>query len=132
MTPAPIARFMASLFTNFAGEVALLDPGAGVGSLTSAFVERAIRPEAGCRSLLVHTYELDSALKPHLAATLADCAQSSRTADVRFDWAIFTDDFVEAGAHQLLEDDTLFAVSRQRYSHCIMNPPYRKISNNSE
>lgn len=132
MTPAPIARFMASLFTNFAGEVALLDPGAGVGSLTSAFVERATRPEAGCRSLLVHTYELDAALKPHLAATLADCAQLSRTADVLFDWAIFADDFVEAGVHQLLEDNTLFAAPRQCYSHCIMNPPYRKISSDSE
>lgn len=132
MTPAPIARFMASLFTNFAGEIALLDPGAGVGSLTSAFVERATRMETGCRSLLVHTYELDAALKPHLAATLADCAQASRTADIPFDWAIFADDFIQAGVHQLLDDNTLFAAPRQRYSHCIMNPPYRKISSDSE
>jgi len=80
----------------------------------------------------VHTYELDAALKPHLAATLADCAQLSRTADVLFDWAIFADDFVEAGVHQLLEDNTLFAAPRQCYSHCIMNPPYRKISSDSE
>ncbi len=51
MTPAPIARFMASLFTDLSEAVSLLDPGADVGSLTSAVVDRAIHP-ALCRSLI--------------------------------------------------------------------------------
>ena len=43
MTPAAIAEFMASLFSpcNDTSEIRLLDPGAGVGSLTAAFVQRA-------------------------------------------------------------------------------------------
>ncbi len=39
MTPAPIGRFMASLFSDFSGDLHVLDPGAGVGSLTAALVE---------------------------------------------------------------------------------------------
>ena len=40
MTPVSIGRFMASLFDAVSGEVRLLDPGARVGSLSAAFIER--------------------------------------------------------------------------------------------
>ena len=43
MTPAPICLFMASLFDDIKGDIKLLDPGCGVGSLSAAFVERALR-----------------------------------------------------------------------------------------
>ena len=36
MTPTPIGRFMASLFGNVSGDIRVLDPGAGVGSLSAA------------------------------------------------------------------------------------------------
>lgn len=39
MTPAPIGHFMAGLFSDTSGEIRLLDAGAGIGSLTAAFVE---------------------------------------------------------------------------------------------
>ena len=45
LTPSRIATFMASLFEDFPQHTRLLDPGAGVGSLTDAFVSRFI--EAG-------------------------------------------------------------------------------------
>ncbi len=39
MTPAPVAEFMATLFAPVTQpEIRLLDPGAGVGSLTAAFL----------------------------------------------------------------------------------------------
>jgi len=37
-TPPTVARFMASLFREPVGEIRLLDAGAGVGTLTAAFV----------------------------------------------------------------------------------------------
>jgi hypothetical protein len=40
MTPSSVAHFMASLFQSLNGDIRLLDPGAGVGSLTSALVDR--------------------------------------------------------------------------------------------
>ena len=39
-TPVAVAHFLASLFDLKPGPATLLDPGAGVGSLTSAFVAR--------------------------------------------------------------------------------------------
>ena len=45
MTPAPICLFMASLFDDIKGDITLLDPGCGVGSLSAAFIERALMPE---------------------------------------------------------------------------------------
>ena len=41
MTPSQIAGFMAGLFT-YGKSACLLDAGAGIGSLTSAFLDRAI------------------------------------------------------------------------------------------
>lgn len=42
MTPTKVAEFMASLFpaTDNCGDIRLLDAGAGIGSLTAAFLER--------------------------------------------------------------------------------------------
>ena len=40
LTPAPVADFMASLFTPLPDKVRLLDAGAGAGALTSALVSR--------------------------------------------------------------------------------------------
>lgn len=42
LTPAPVARFMAGQFHNLSGHISLLDPGAGVGALTAAVVERLL------------------------------------------------------------------------------------------
>ena len=39
-TPPDVARFMANLFGAIPGEYLLLDPGAGIGTLTVAFCER--------------------------------------------------------------------------------------------
>ena len=47
MTPTPIGRFMAILFNDLAGKLHILDPGAGVGSLTAALVnEYAMLPSS--------------------------------------------------------------------------------------
>ena len=40
MTPTVVADFMATLFTHWPRHIVLLDPGAGIGSLTEAFAER--------------------------------------------------------------------------------------------
>lgn len=40
MTPSTVTGFMASLFNETSGVIELLDPGAGFGALTAAFVKR--------------------------------------------------------------------------------------------
>ena len=45
-TPPSVARFMASLFGDSLPEIRLLDAGAGVGTLTAAFVEELCHQDA--------------------------------------------------------------------------------------
>jgi adenine-specific DNA-methyltransferase len=54
MTPSPNREFfMAAMFRNWPPDIQLLDPGAGVGSLTSAFIrekdKRARRSQLGVK-----------------------------------------------------------------------------------
>ena len=42
-TPYPIAKFMSSLFPETDRKIKLLDPGAGIGTLSCSFMERIIK-----------------------------------------------------------------------------------------
>lgn len=110
LTPSPVARFMASLFTPMPNrDVKLLDPGAGIGSLTAAFLEHA-----HASRIDVTCYEIEQAFLPSLRETL------SAYPHVSFD--IHTRSFIE---------DAVRLVSRGAqpgYDFAILNPPYRKIS----
>ncbi|HRC87483.1 MAG TPA: N-6 DNA methylase, partial [Thermoanaerobaculia bacterium] len=120
-TPSPVADFLASLFELRDEPASLLDPGAGVGSLTAAFVARWARE---CTAPLETTScELDSSLHPHLGATLAQCELAgpvrSRALHSNFiEWAT-------EGLGGLRFDDP------PTFSHVVMNPPYRKLAHGS-
>lgn len=47
-TPAPIAHFMASLFSNLPPRIRLLDAGAGHGALTAVMLERSLLESVNC------------------------------------------------------------------------------------
>lgn len=130
MTPAPLARFMASLFRSLSGEIKLLDPGAGIGTLTSAFVEYAVR-QIRKPSIEAHAYEIDATMRRHLKATLEECDGFCRQLGADFQWQIHAEDFIEAGVQSLLYEHSLFGERLHRFSHCVMNPPYRKIKSDS-
>ncbi|MCS5880188.1 hypothetical protein LNP17_03645 [Klebsiella variicola subsp. variicola] len=72
MTPAPICLFMASLFDNIESDVKLLDPGCGVGSLSAAFVDRAL--SLGVERLEIEAYDIEEVMLPFLDNTLKSCA----------------------------------------------------------
>lgn len=129
MTAAPIAEFMASLFSPFRQqEIRLLDPGAGVGSLTAAFVQRACRESVRPRRLAVTAFEIDPLLQTPLHATLKDCAVAARAAGIQFSATVIPVDFIEH-ASQTLEGG-LFSQPLS-YTHVIANPPYKKIHSQS-
>src|SRR4030066_1458237 len=66
MTPSHIAAFMASLF-SYNGQARLLDAGAGVGSLTSAFFDQALQEGTAVDA---ETWEIDNTLGSYLKNTL--------------------------------------------------------------
>jgi adenine-specific DNA-methyltransferase len=108
MTPFKTAEFMASLFVNRDNAV-LLDAGAGIGSLTVAAsqVLNLRRAEA---------WEVDPVMVSYLKANLADLG-------------------VPTELHE--RDFILDAVDRiqfdlgTRFTHAILNPPYKKIGTDS-
>ena len=51
-TPYPIAKFMSSLFPATDKKIKLLDPGAGIGTLSCSFMERIIKEKWNTSSLI--------------------------------------------------------------------------------
>ena len=119
MTPSPIAAFMASLF-SYHGRVKLLDAGAGIGSLTSAFIDQALKNGT---MVDAEVWEIDNTLGDYLKTTLDEHVQHGQG---RIKTHIHASDFIE---------DATFSIQLgcgNRYTHAILNPPYRKICTNSK
>lgn len=125
-TPAPIADFLAELIELPAsGRLVLLDPGAGTGSLTAAVVARAIRGRASC-ALHCVAFEADEALHAPLARTFADCERTAAAEGVEVTTELRAEDFI---AWASAAASGAMSVERETFGACIMNPPYRKVSN---
>ncbi|HBP54178.1 MAG TPA: SAM-dependent methyltransferase [Synechococcus sp. UBA8638] len=116
MTPATVARFMASLFpASPLQNCSLLDAGAGRGALCGAFLHRWVTGGFGFASLDVTAYEVDDHLRERLARHLARYNNATSR--------IIPDDYIQlATAHGL---------RNQGYTHVILNPPYKKINSHS-
>lgn len=124
-TSAPISLFMASLFENIDGDVSLLDPGCGPGSLTAAFVDEAIR-RGKTRTIQLHAYDIEERIVPFINETLSICKKSAKAAGINIDTNFqFRDYILQAGGEAGLS-------GREQFTHCIMNPPYKKISASSK
>ncbi|MCY3560362.1 MAG: Eco57I restriction-modification methylase domain-containing protein [bacterium] len=123
-TPAPIASLLAGMFDPPAGPTRVLDPGAGVGSLTAALVDRAM--VAGWAvGLDVTAVEVDRDLLGALTATLHECTQVSSSVTAR----AVSADFVEWACQRL--DGGLFAPPHRGFDLAILNPPYQKLATSS-
>src|SRR2546421_4089793 len=70
MTPSAIATFMASLFQRWPDDARLLDPGAGIGSLSEAFARRYLEKKPRGARLRVTAYEIESLLAGYLTEHL--------------------------------------------------------------
>jgi adenine-specific DNA-methyltransferase len=123
LTPYSIAQFMASLFTKRTFEdCRLLDPGAGLGALTGAFIERWKAHQILAATLDVTAFEIDDRLRNRLSETVAERWQHE---GLRVQ--LIGGDFIEEAALSLLG----FGKDRRSFTHAILNPPYKKISTNS-
>jgi len=127
---AGVAAFMARLYRTWPTHVRLLDAGAGVGSLTAAFVEHAVSRKARPEAIDVTLYEVDPTLLKHLNSTVRLLAARCRERDVDLKALVSDDDFIDAGT-DLLQHDLLGVRQEPEFNRVIMNPPYRKIRSDS-
>jgi adenine-specific DNA-methyltransferase len=124
-----VARFMASLFGNSLQEIRLLDAGAGVGTLTAAFVEEVCQHDTRPRIISVIAYELEPLLVEYLHSTLVECQEVCQECRVEFIGKVLEEDFIDAGVEMLRGG--LFPVERYSFNRAILNPPYKKIRSDS-
>jgi len=129
LTSARIARFMASLFERQREHVRILDAGAGSGALFAACVEAMVSGNHRPLSIHVVAYENDQKILPYLKETMEWCKSTCHKAGIPFQGEIRVEDFIEAAIVQ--SEEGLFAVHRDRFTHVILNPPYKKISGES-
>ncbi|MFQ5745073.1 MAG: BsuBI/PstI family type II restriction endonuclease [Acidobacteriota bacterium] len=129
LTPAATAHLMASMFKNQRPSMHLLDAGAGVGSLTAAWVTELCGRDQKPTEIEVTAYEIEQDFTPYLTTTLESCQRECERVGIRMKWEVLQEDFIEAGVTMLT--GSLFASRRHQFTSAILNPPYRKIHSES-
>lgn len=116
MTPSSVARFMASMFPPSTLQTCqLLDAGAGVGALSCAFLDRWAAGGFGFKSVVATAYEIDDSLRAHLEQHLSNYSRVTSQ--------VIAGDYIELATSESL--------AVKHYTHVILNPPYKKISSQS-
>jgi tRNA1(Val) A37 N6-methylase TrmN6 len=121
MTPAPIARFMASLFDQQGGDICkLIDAGAGIGSLSAAFLDRVSSGKLPFNRIQMTAFEIDEHMRQHLGAVMTRYMPA-----LDLGTTIVEGDFIENAVNNIQFQ------TGGRFTHAILNPPYKKISTSS-
>lgn len=134
MTPPAIGRFAASLFSNTSGDMRILDPGAGVGSLTAALVEELCESDQRPSSISLVCYEIEQVFLAYLRSTLQASETHCKESQIRVSSEICVEDFILSYLSKSPQID-LFGSAQNAddgFTHVIMNPPYKKILSGSE
>jgi adenine-specific DNA-methyltransferase len=120
MSSSAVSILLADMFEVVSGEHRLLDAGAGVGSLTAAFVERVKNDATSIDSTC---FELSSVMNHYLSDTLRHCLEACESNGVQWDQTVIEDDFIQHSVESLLSNSY-----RPNYNKAILNPPYLKIA----
>ena len=132
MTPASVAKFMASLFADAPElEIRLLDPGAAVGSLTAAIIDNLYPRARPPRRIKVAAYEVEPILADRLATTIDECRSAGTSFGIEFSGEIVKEDFIHAGCAILRGELPSGPKQLRSFTHVIVNPPYKKIRSDS-
>jgi adenine-specific DNA-methyltransferase len=119
-----VAALMAEMFELPADHVRLLDPGAGTGILTAAFIEELCsrdNPPAGIEAI---AYEVDDLMADYLQETYGLCQEYCEAHAVRFSGEVRRQDFIEDLS---VAAQGGFLATEQPFDAVIMNPPYGKL-----
>ena len=126
MTPSAIADFMASLaHSPGLSSFRILDPGAGIGSLSVAVFERLLQ-DPSTHDVRWIGYEIDGQLANSLREYIQAYESKFAAKGISFDAQLRQEDFVQGSV------DNILLASNERFNLAILNPPYRKIRTESQ
>lgn len=125
MTPATAARILSGMFRNLDGELNVLDAGAGVGSLTTSLVKRALRDFQPI-SINANAWELEDVLVENLNRSFVLCQEASTESQVDFNSQINQIDFIQNAVDILKARKN--GENTATFNKAILNPPYLKIA----
>lgn len=117
LTPPPVAAFLASMFEFAPGPGSLLDPGAGVGSLSAAFADRWVHEKDS--PLSITAVEIDGPCFDPLRETLSEIEQAGMST------RLVEGDFIRWAVER--SSTMLPFFESPVFDYVVMNPPYRKI-----
>jgi adenine-specific DNA-methyltransferase len=132
-TPPQVCQFMAGLLSlKRPTAYRLLDPGAGIGSLTAALCDRFLRLRSP-RNLEVHLFENDPGLLPFLREMMERCSKVLCERGHSMSYEIHAKDFILDTAATIFGAPSLFCDPYElgEFDGVIMNPPYFKVSKTS-
>ena len=122
LTPRIIASFMSNLAIKYAGDapsVSILDPGAGQGILCSSLAE-SIKEKHPDNFIHIDAYEIDKSITIELENHLTQLKEEKN-----IEYNLINQDFIESVTYDIGWGQN------KKYSHIIMNPPYKKLNVNS-
>lgn len=124
-TSVETAIFMANMFdiSNCKDEVSVLDPGAGMGILTIAFVDRLFAEKSNT-SVKITCYETDADVLPVLQKNLAYLKNAFND---RVSYRIIEEDYILSQSNDF-QENLLAAKNPEKYDYVIGNPPYLRIT----
>jgi len=126
-TPPAIARFMAERFSPLPAETCrIIDPGAGVGTLSVALCQQVLEQKDSC-SLYFELWENDPRLLSLLEQAMSHCAVHLQDAGHHMEYVIRESDFILENRQRSLLDRGPEA----SFHRVIMNPPYFKLRKES-
>ena len=126
-TPSRAAALIAAMpRLPASGSLRVLDPGAGVGSLTTALIARVLTEAPGL-SIEVVAVEISPAITPHLKETLGDCREVAASVGVEVTTTAISGDLITESTGFKRQLGPLASP----FDLVIMNPPYRKLGSGS-
>lgn len=115
-TPSPISLYMASLFNEIKGDIVLMDPGCGPGSLTAAFTDEAIYRRLA-KAIEIDCYDIESVIEPFINETLRNCEVEISKYGIECKTTFNREDFILNNSNSLFDSGI-----QKKYTHVIMNP----------
>lgn len=127
-TPGEVARQMASMLDFSEDIIKILDPGAGNGILFAACIDRILSQKIRPNKISVLAYEFNRELLSSLENVMDTCKRACLDKGIEFVGEIIIGDFLEETAKKL----GLYKQIEEKFTHVIMNPPYKKVNVNSD